>query len=257
MLRCLFACIPPTILHPHLFHPRPTPASSHSPAPIVPPLILISTTCLNPKPKTHRAFPHLDLHHMPTRSSPRASPPLAPCLPSAPCLHATPFTSALGIMVRRRPQQLSPCTCSIGDDGRRCLLRRKRRNKTSGEYAHRCLIPHKRGTGSFVGRAHKWIRRRSCCICFFGGLAHRWRRRRSFGIGFVGGRAQRCPPPCILGTGALHGLAHRWIRRRNSCMSFFLGCADRCRRLHISYILLLRRSCSHMLDPPHSRHRLF
>ena len=81
------------------------------------------------------------------QSSPRACPQRAPCLLTTLRLYLSPFVSALDIMVRRRPQQHSPCTCGVGDDGRRCLLRRNRRN------------------GTFGGRARRWQSRRSSCIC--------------------------------------------------------------------------------------------
>jgi hypothetical protein len=70
-------------------------------------------------------------------------------------LRPPPRCPIFDIMVRRRPQPHSPCTCGIGDDGRRCLLRRNPRISASGDYAHRCLIPRKRGThlSSFLWRS--------------------------------------------------------------------------------------------------------
>lgn len=76
--------------------------------------------------------------------------------------------SALDIMVQRRLQQRNPCTCGIGDDGRRCLLRRNRRNSISGDSARRRLIPHKHGTcsshGSQVGRDQGASQTSSMCL---------------------------------------------------------------------------------------------
>jgi hypothetical protein len=159
MLACL---LPPSL-------PR-----SFIPASIIPASLMLVPQCQH-----DYACPNLALHHTATPIKSPGSSPLDPYLPTTRCLHPPSFASALDIMARRRPHQHSPCTRFHGGDGCRCLPRRDRRKRASGDYAHGWRGCCSSCIGFIGSRARRWIRSHSPCVCFFGGRARRWICRRS------------------------------------------------------------------------------